>query len=67
MSEDAEREAYRRGALALIEEVKRRFWKANPGGVLYMRPSDSAYWMRVVEQEIAAGEWPKGDADGRED
>jgi len=77
MSEDAEREAqaklenlrktwdvaYRQGALDFIEEVKRRFWKANPGGVLYMRQCDSAYWMREIEQEIERGEWPKGGDD----
>jgi len=57
----AEREAYIRGAKDFLEEVERRFWANNKGGVLYMRRSDTAFYMREIEQEIDAGKWPKGE------
>ena len=57
----AEREAYIRGAKDFLEETRRRFWANNPGGVLYMRRSDPAFYMREIEQEIDAGKWPKGE------
>ena len=68
MSEEAQREAYRRGARGFSDEVIRRFFASNPRGSIPMKQEDIGYYIRQLDREIKrgvwpSGEWPKGDTD----
>jgi hypothetical protein len=65
MSEDTEREAYRRGASAAFQYAFRVFGATDPDRREPLSMIEIREWLWQCALAVERGEWPKGDTDAK--